>query len=117
MDDEAVDIADAETGAAATAAIGSGKHFDAAFELYHDARATAAKLTESAYASLLRICVARGDLGEARRLFDEMRAGGELPHLRTFLPLLQGYTAVGDIAGAFAVYEEVLHISISRFHC
>ena len=35
---------------------------------------------------MLRIRCARGEVEEARRLFDEMKALGELPRLRTFLP-------------------------------
>ena len=49
------------------------------------------------------------DLAEGRRLLAEFRAAcrvSDPPRLRTFLPLLQAYSEVGDAERAFALYEE-----------
>ena len=49
------------------------------------------------------------NLVEGRRLLAEFRAtisGADPPRLRTFLPLLQAYSEVGDAERAFKLYED-----------
>lgn len=82
---------------------------DRAFDLYRRAAAQeGVKLQEAAYTSLIRICAARDDGSEARRLLNELRAQGEQPRLRTFTPILMAYTNCNDSTSAFTLYDEML---------
>jgi pentatricopeptide repeat protein len=66
-------------------------------------------LQEPAYTSLIRVCGARGDVAEGKRLLSEMQAlpmsAKATPRLRTFLPLLEACVAAGDTEGAFEMYD------------
>lgn len=64
------------------------------------------------YTSLLRICCTRSDMEEARRLFSEMRECGQIPRLRTFIPLLEAYATAGDVERTFDVHTQIVQAGL-----
>lgn len=87
-----------------------------AFRLYEDLKARSAAagdgergnaVSEPMYSALVKLCSKAAEFAEAEEVLREMEASGTPPKLRTFAPLLQAYSAAGDLAKCEWLQEKI----------
>lgn len=81
-----------------------------AFQVYEDMKADAVfskGIDESIYSALLKLCSKEHDFERCQALIAEIEEKQMATKLRTFAPLLQAYSEVGDLANCIAVKSKI----------
>lgn len=81
-----------------------------AFQVYEDMKADAVfskGIDESIYSALLKLCSKDHDFERCQALIAEIEEKQMATKLRTFAPLLQAYSEVGDLSNCLAVKSKI----------